>query len=145
MRRSKYKPAYALMTHYFHVFTEISVWSWKFGLKSLVNMYKNPGTSGGSPGDGDPSGFKQRGRVQVFPVVWQQSAISSSRTLTSKYGKMQPQQSVSPGVCAVSGRLDASRPRVSVCAPARLDTRAVPRSTASHDERPRTRLSKCRR
>jgi len=39
-RRSKYKPAYALILSIrtifliFHVYTEISVWSWKFGLKS---------------------------------------------------------------------------------------------------------------
>jgi len=51
--RSKYKPAYVLNTHnFFYIFrvdTEISVWSWKFGLKSwkspgnpLVKMCKNP-------------------------------------------------------------------------------------------------------
>jgi len=41
-RRSKYKPAYALNTQnvlYFFVYTELSVWSWKFVLKSC----KSPG------------------------------------------------------------------------------------------------------
>jgi len=51
-RRSKYEPAYALNAQHVlhvHVYTEISVWSWKFGLNSwkspgnpLVKMCKNP-------------------------------------------------------------------------------------------------------
>jgi len=51
-RCSKYKPAYALDTQNVHVYTEISVWSWKFGLKSWkspgnpsVKMCKNPAYS----------------------------------------------------------------------------------------------------
>ncbi|TNN83334.1 hypothetical protein EYF80_006315 [Liparis tanakae] len=37
-RCSKYKPLIALNTHNFHVYTEISVWSWKFGLKSWKSI-----------------------------------------------------------------------------------------------------------
>jgi len=40
-RCSKYKPAYALLRQMFsmvHVYTENSVWSWKFGLKSWKSI-----------------------------------------------------------------------------------------------------------